>query len=213
MQRAQRAEIVLTRLAQKYPRPSSALQWQSPWELLVATVLSAQCTDQRVNSVTPPFFQHWPDPESLAQADLEAIENTIRSTGFFHNKAKNLLATAHKIVKEHQGEIPSTMGELLALPGVARKTANIVLANAFGVNEGIAVDTHVKRLAHRLGLTDAKAPNHIEQDLIPLFPQSQWGKLNHYFVLFGRETCKARSPQCQHCLLDDICPRYGLPEL
>ncbi|ACV68117.1 endonuclease III [Desulfohalobium retbaense] len=211
MQRMHRAGIVLERLAQRYPRPASALQWQSPWELLVATVLSAQCTDQRVNAVTPGFFHRWPDPESLAQAEQEEVEQAIRSTGFFRNKSKNLLATAQRIVKEHEGQVPDTMSQLLALPGVARKTANIVLSNAFGHNEGIAVDTHVKRLANRLGLTDAKDPNHIEQDLMPLFPQNQWGALNHYLVLFGREVCKARSPLCSQCPLYDICPRYGVP--
>jgi len=197
---------IIQRLKKHYPL-RTALRWQNCWQLLVATILSAQCTDERVNKVTPLFFAKWPDPASLAKADLHEIEEVIRSTGFFRNKAKNLLATAKKLQAEHNGQVPSSMQELLALPGVARKTANIILGNCFGLQEGIAVDTHVKRIAYRLGLTQEKSPLKIEQDLMQIVPRSEWSNFNHLLVYFGREICKARKPECAKCILADICPR------
>jgi len=197
---------IIDRLKKRYPL-TTALKWKNCWELLVVTVLSAQCTDQRVNQVTPVFFAKWPDPASLAKADLQEIEEVIRSTGFFRNKAKNLLATAKKLQAEHNGQVPSSMQELLALPGVARKTANIILGNCFGLQEGIAVDTHVKRIAYRLGLTKEKSPLKIEKDLMQIVPRAEWSNFNHLLVYFGRDICKARKPECAKCMLADLCPR------
>lgn len=207
-----RAEVILKRLRERYPAPEGALHWASPWELLVSTVLAAQCTDVRVNQVTPEFFRRWPTIPSLAAASEEEVEGVIRSTGFFRNKAKNLVAAARRITKEHQGQVPETMEGLLSLPGVARKTANIVLSNAFGRHEGIAVDTHVRRLSFRLGLTSSTDPKKIELDLMPLFPQQAWGEINHLLVWHGRDVCQARNPKCRGCLLRDICPQCGLAD-
>lgn len=205
-----RAGQILTRLKNNYPELLSALNWETPWELMVATILAAQCTDARVNLVTPGFFQRWPGPADLAQASLAEIEEVIRSTGFYHHKAKHLKESAAILVSKYGGQVPTSMPELLELPGVARKTANIVLSHAFGLNAGIAVDTHVKRLSFRMGLTTATDPNKIEQDLMPLFNQADWGMVNHAFVYFGHETCQARKPLCQTCLVSDLCPKCGL---
>lgn len=205
-----RASTVHKRLDKRYPAPRIALHWCSPWELLVATILSAQCTDERVNKITPAFFARWKTIQELAEAASADIEASIYSTGFFRNKAKNLQATARKIVAEFGGQVPQSMEEMLSLPGVARKTANVVLANAFGVQSGIAVDTHVKRISFRLGLTTQTNPDKVENDLLRLFPQASWGKINHYLVFFGREVCAARKPACPVCELADICPRNGL---
>ncbi|SFJ31711.1 DNA-(apurinic or apyrimidinic site) lyase /endonuclease III [Desulfomicrobium apsheronum] len=205
-----RARAVRERLAQRYPAPRTELSWSTPWELLVATILSAQCTDARVNMVTPGLFATWKTVEQMAKADPAQIEGIIRSTGFFRNKAKNLHASAMRIVTEFGGQVPRTMEEMLTLAGVARKTANVVLSNAFGVHAGIAVDTHVKRISFRLGLTRQTNPDKVEQDLLKLFPQDSWGAVNHYLVLFGREVCTAHKPNCEACELDDICPRTGV---
>ena len=210
MDTAVRAQTILTRLRDVIARPEPALDFTSAYELLVATVLAAQCTDERVNTVTPEFFRRWPDPATLARADLAEVEGVVHSTGFFRNKAKNLVAAAGLMVARHGGAVPASMQALTALPGVARKTANIVLSNALGVNEGIAVDTHVRRLSFRLGLTASDNPTIIERDLMPLFPREAWGEINHLLVLFGRATCQARKPDCAHCVLGDICPRLGL---
>ncbi|MBG0789633.1 MAG: endonuclease III [Desulfovibrionaceae bacterium] len=210
MNRKQRATEIYARLARRYPEPKPALHWSTPWELLVATALSAQCTDERVNKVTPVFFERWPSIADAANADVAEIEEVVRSTGFFRNKAKNLKAAATRIMEIYGGEVPKTMAELITLGGVARKTASIVLSNAFGVNEGIAVDTHVKRLAFRMGLTTKTDPVQIEKDLMPLFAREQWGEINHFLVFFGRETCPARKPQCESCELNDICPKKGI---
>lgn len=210
MKKKERAQEIFTRLEKRYPAPEPALDWKNAWELLVATVLAAQCTDERVNKVTPYFFQKWPDISSLTGADVSEIEEVVRSTGFFRNKAKNLKAAANLVVEEYGGEVPKTMADLIRLPGVARKTANIVLSNAYGVHEGIAVDTHVKRLSFRMGLTRNTDPVKIEKDLMPLFENSQWGDINHFLVYFGREVCNARSPQCENCELSDICPKNGV---
>lgn len=207
---AQRAERILQRLRRRYPNPEPALTWTTPWQLLVATVLAAQCTDARVNQVTPEFFRRWSGPAELAKAHVADIESVVHSTGFFRNKAKNLLAAAKLVIAEFGGELPRSMAELTRLPGVARKTANIVLSNAMGVHEGIAVDTHVKRLAYRMGLTRETDPVRIERDLMPLFERRDWGDVNHVFVFFGREVCQARTPHCGQCELADLCPRRGV---
>jgi endonuclease-3 len=177
---------------------------------LVATVLAAQCTDIRVNAVTPAFFARWPTMNDLANAEQAEVEAIIRSTGLYRNKAKNLIQTAQKLVNQHASQVPSSMQELLTLPGVARKTANIVLSHGFGLHKGIAVDTHVKRLSFRLGLSASQDPKRIEHDLMPLFPRTAWGEINHLLVWFGREVCQARFPQCTECRLADICPRFGV---
>lgn len=208
--RAARAEAVRARLAGRYPVPRTELDWSSPWELLAATILSAQCTDVRVNTVTPALFAKWKNPGEMSNADVAEIETVIRSTGFFRNKAKNLRAAAARIMAEFRGQVPRTMDEMLTLPGVARKTANVVLSNAFGVQAGIAVDTHVKRISFRLGLTAETNPDRIERDLVKLFPQDSWGAVNHYLVLFGREVCSARKPACDTCELTDLCPKTGV---
>lgn len=210
MKKKERALEIYHRLAKRYPSPEPALTWSNPWELLVATALSAQCTDERVNMVTPVFFEHWPSIEDAANADVSEIEDVVRSTGFFRNKAKNIKVAATRIMDVYEGEVPQSMAELITLGGVARKTASIVLSNAFGINEGIAVDTHVKRLAFRMGLTTKTDPIQIEKDLMPLYPKDAWGDINHYLVFFGREVCPARKPKCEECELNDICPKKGV---
>jgi len=210
MTKHQRAVLTFDRLHARFPLPVTMLVWKSPWELLVATVLAAQCTDARVNMVTPGFFRRWPGPRELSRASIPEVEQVIHSTGFFRQKAKHLVAAAGIVMHEHGGQVPDSMGGLLSLPGVARKTANIVLSNALGKYEGIAVDTHVRRLSFRLGLTASTNPAIIEQNLMKLFPPGQWGDINHLLVLFGRDTCMARTPRCADCILADICPRHGL---
>lgn len=206
-----RALAVKDRLAARYPAPRTELHWTTPWELLAATMLSAQCTDKRVNMVTPQLFATWPGAQETAGADLGELESVVRSTGFYRNKARNLREAARRIVAVYDGQVPQTMDDMLTLAGVARKTANVVLSNAFDIQAGIAVDTHVKRIAFRLGLTRETNPDKIEQDLMALFPRPDWGRVNHYLVLFGREVCMARSPRCPDCELQDLCPRHGLP--
>jgi endonuclease III len=210
MDAVQRAQAILVRLRGIFPGVTPALDFTSAYELLVATVLAAQCTDARVNLVTPDFFRRWPTPLALSRADVAEVEAVVHSTGFFRQKAKNLVAAAGMLTERHGGQIPASMDALTALPGVARKTANIVLSNALGVNEGIAVDTHVRRLSFRLGLTSSDVPTMIERDLMPLFPRQAWGEINHLLVMHGRETCQARKPRCDRCVLDDICPKMGL---
>lgn len=205
-----RAQAIFALLAARYPAPAPMLDFKDPWGLLVATALAAQCTDARVNKVTPVLFQRWPAIADLARADVQDIEEVVHSTGFYRNKAKNLKAAAQRIMTVYGGEVPRTMAELITLGGVARKTANIVLGSAFGVNEGIAVDTHVTRLAFRLGLTESSDPKIIERDLMPLFDRPQWADINHYLVFFGREVCDARRPKCDECPLNALCPRKGL---
>ncbi len=194
----------------RYPRPETLLQAGNAWELLVATVLAAQCTDARVNLVTPVLFSRWPDIASLAKARQEDVESVIRSTGFYRNKAKHIIAAAKKIMTAYGGAVPSTMEELTSLPGVARKTANIVLWGAFGRNDGMAVDTHVKRIAFRLGLTEHKDPARVEKDLMELFPRDSWGDMNHRLVWFGRDICDARNPLCGQCEMASFCPKIGV---
>ena len=206
----QRAAKVLELLAERYPDLETHLMAESPWELLVATVLAAQCTDKRVNQVTPELFRRWPDPAALAQATIPELEEVIHSVGFYHSKAKHLIAAAQLVVKEFNGETPNTMKDLIKLPGVARKTANVVLWGGFGINEGLAVDTHVKRISGRLGLTKHTDPVDIEKDLVKLFTQSEWGKVNHRMVWFGRHVCDARKPLCDECEMAPFCPKVGV---
>ncbi|WP_027191607.1 endonuclease III [Fundidesulfovibrio putealis] len=210
MTSTERAPIIFERLRLRYPKTVPALDHTNAWELLVATVLAAQCTDARVNMVTPNLFARWPGPAELATASQEDLEEVVRSTGFYHNKAKNLIGAAKRVMDVFGGEVPRTLAELITLPGVARKTANIVMSNSFGIHEGIAVDTHVTRLAYRLGLTDAKDAVKIERDLMPLYPREHWGEINNMLVYFGREVCPARAPKCPSCELEDICPKRGV---
>lgn len=206
----QQATAILERLAARYPAPRSQLEAGTPWEILVSTVLAAQCTDARVNLVTPELFGRWPGPAELALAEQAELESVIRSTGLFRSKARHLIAAARLVVSDYQGRVPETMADLTRLPGVARKTANIVLWDGFGRNEGVAVDTHVRRISFRLGLTLSDRPEVIERDLMRLFPRESWGDLNHRLVWFGREVCFARKPNCPACELADLCPRRGL---
>ncbi len=208
-QLAAHAAEIQRRLAAEYPDAHCELTYRNPFELAVATILSAQCTDKRVNAVTPDLFARWPDAEALAAAPLEEIESVIRSTGFFRNKARSLQGLARQLVAEHGGEVPRTMEALTVLPGIGRKTANVVLGNAFGINDGIVVDTHVARLARRFGLTRATAPVPIERALLPLFPRESWTQLSHLMIWHGRRTCDARKPRCTQCVLADICPSYA----
>lgn len=201
----QRAQAVLDLLRLRYPAPQTHLEAANAWQLLVATVLSAQCTDARVNMVTPHLFARWPDAPSLATAALEDVEEVIRSTGFYHNKAKNIVGAAQAVTQNFGGQVPCSLAQLITLPGVARKTANVVLWGAFGVNEGLAVDTHVKRICHRLGLTSQTRPEAVEQDLMALFPREEWGNVNHRLVWFGRHVCDARKPRCPECEMRDFC--------
>jgi endonuclease-3 len=184
--------------------------YQDPFQLLVATILSAQTTDVRVNMVTPALFARYPTAASLARAKVGDVEKLISSVGFYRTKAKNLVGMAQRLVAEHGGEVPRTMAELQALPGVGRKTANVVLGNAFGINEGIAVDTHVGRLSLRLGLTRHTDPVKIEQDLMRLIPREDWTLFSHLLIFHGRQICIARKPKCNECVLADICPSYPL---
>jgi endonuclease-3 len=204
--KAGRASAVFQRLHQVYPEARCALDHSNAYHLLVATILSAQCTDARVNMVTPAFFARYRAPEDLARADRAEVEELIRSTGFFRNKARSLVGMAQALVAEHRGEVPRSMEELRVLPGVGRKTANVILGNAFGINEGITVDTHVTRLSRLLGLTRHDDPVRIEQDLMTLFPREDWALLSHLLIFHGRQVCIARRPRCSDCVVADLCP-------
>jgi len=197
---------VVTRLKVEYPDARTELDWKNPLELLVATMLSAQTTDVQVNRVSQSLFAKYRTAEDYAHADPTELEEDIRPTGFYRNKARSLRNMAGALVEEHEGEVPGTMQELVALPGVGRKTANVVLGNAFGVDEGIVVDTHVRRVSGRLGLTENKDPVKIEQDLMKVVPEEDWTVFSHLLILHGRRTCKARKPDCPNCILNDICP-------
>jgi endonuclease-3 len=203
--RAQAKEVV-RRLEPLYGHLSTGLNFNSPLELLVATILSAQCTDERVNTVTPTLFSTFHNAAEYAQADPETIETIIHSCGFFRNKTKSIQATAAALVARYDGQVPDGMKDLISLPGVARKTANVVLSHAFGRNEGIAVDTHVQRLALRLGLTEEHDPVKVERDLMGLLPRRLWGRISDLLIWHGRRVCVARSPRCGECGLVDICP-------
>jgi endonuclease III len=202
----ERAPEIYRRLEQEYPDARCALDHRNPYELLVATILSAQCTDKRVNMVTPALFAKYPDPDAMAVAKPEELEEMIRSTGFFRNKTKSLLGMSSAVVEQHAGTVPATMDALVKLPGVGRKTANVVLGNAFGTNEGVVVDTHVARLSQRLRLSAQTDPVKIEQDLIGLFPREQWTMLSHLLISHGREICDARKPKCEACVVSQLCP-------
>ncbi len=202
----QRALEIMLRLKHLYPDATCSLDYATPVQLLVATILSAQCTDERVNKVTPNLFARFPDAQSLARADPEELEALVRSTGFYRNKAKNIKAACQMIVQDFQAQVPSTMEQLLKLPGVARKTANVVLAHAYGINAGVTVDTHVKRLSNRLGFTEHQDPVKIERDLMRLLPQPDWENWSIRLIYHGRAVCKARKPQCSDCSLADLCP-------
>ncbi|NJO41557.1 MAG: endonuclease III [Cyanobacteria bacterium CRU_2_1] len=202
----QRTLEILVRLKRLYPDATCTLDYETPVQLLVATVLSAQCTDERVNKVTPALFRCFPDAEALADANLSEIEELVRSTGFYRNKAKNIQAACRMIMADFAGQVPNRMEELLKLPGVARKTANVVLAHAYGINAGVTVDTHVKRLSQRLGLTEHTDPIRIERDLIELLPQPDWENWSIRLIYHGRAICAARNPACDACILADLCP-------
>ena len=204
--RARRARLIFRRLSRAYPDAKCALDYRSAFELLCATILSAQCTDVRVNLVTPHLFARFPTPAALAAASRKEVEEIIKSTGFFRNKSKSLVGMAQALVADHGGEVPRSMAELRALPGVGRKTANVILGNAYGINEGITVDTHVARLSHRLGFTREEDPVKIERDLMPLFPRKNWALLSHLLIFHGRQVCLARRPKCGECILNDTCP-------
>ena len=197
---------VLSRLKREYPDARTQLDCETPLQLLMATILSAQCTDKRVNMVTPLLFQTFSTAASLADASPEKLEEIIKSTGFFRNKTKSLIGLGKALVESHNGEVPDSMDALVKLPGVGRKTANVVLGNAFRKNEGVVVDTHVGRLSLRLGLTKEKDPVKVEQDLMPLFPREDWALLAHLLIFHGRRVCNARAPKCEICVLSDICP-------
>jgi endonuclease-3 len=201
-----RVGALIQRLKAAYPGADSALRYENPFQLLVATILSAQCTDERVNKVTPALFARFPDAGSMKDADVLELEELIRSTGFYHNKAKSLLGASRRIAEAFGGTVPSTMEELLTLPGVARKTANVVLGVGYGISVGIVVDTHVDRLAHRLGLTRSDTPVQIEQDLMKIVPRSEWILFAHLLILHGRQVCIARKPKCGICPVQGLCP-------
>ena len=203
-----RALAVAQRMNERYPQAECALKFHDAFTLVIAVLLSAQTTDVAVNKVTPELFSRWPDPEAMAQAELQEVEKVIRTIGFFHVKAKNCIACAQMLLADYGGQVPATMNDLTRLPGVGRKTANIVLNNAFGIVEGIAVDTHVFRIAHKLGFSAASSdtPSKTEKDLLALYPRDMWGPVNHQWVLFGREICIARRPRCPECPLNDLCP-------
>jgi endonuclease-3 len=196
----------IRRLEETYPDAKCSLDYRNPYELLVATILSAQCTDVRVNMVTPSLFERFPDPAALAEADREDLEQRIKTTGFFRNKTRSLLGMARALVDKHRSTVPSTMEELTNLPGVGRKTANVILGNAFGLNEGVVVDTHVTRVAYRLGLTRETDAVKIEQDLVKLIPREKWTLFSHLLIFHGRQICVARRPLCEKCPLWDLCP-------
>ncbi len=202
---------ILKILEKTYPAAETCLTFRTPWELLVATILSAQCTDERVNKVTPGLFTKYPDVEAFARADQAALEAEIRSTGFFRNKARNILGAARTVIADFAGRVPETMAELVTLPGVARKTANIVLSSAFHKAEGIAVDVHVARLSRRMGLTKQSVPEKIERDLLVLVPRKYWLDFNYLLVNHGRAVCQARKPRCGECPVRALCPRIGVP--
>ncbi len=197
---------VFSRLRRAYPDARTELDYETPLQLLIATILSAQCTDKRVNMVTPLLFRAFPTAASLADAPPEKLEEIIRSTGFFRNKTKSLIGLGKALVERHNGEVPDSMDALVKLPGVGRKTANVILGNAFSKNEGVVVDTHVGRLSLRLGLTKQTDPVKVEQDLMSLFPPEDWAMLAHVLIFHGRRVCHARSPKCEICVLSEICP-------
>lgn len=206
MTKEEKTKEIIKRISKIYPKPKSALIHDNPWQLLVATILSAQATDKLVNTVTPALFQKFKTIQSFADAPVEAIDEMVRKVNFHNNKSKNIKAAAQMIMEKFHGGVPQTMEDLDSLPGVARKTANVILGDAFGKSEGIVVDTHVIRLSNKLGLTDQKDPVKIEQDLMKIVPKDQWRYFGHYLTYFGREYCPARSHTCEDCPLKELCP-------
>jgi endonuclease-3 len=204
-ERDERLTEILLHLADLHPNPKCALDHRNPWELLVATILSAQCTDERVNMVTPKLFAKYPTVQALAAARIEDVAEIIRSTGFFNNKAKNIVGAAQRVLDAFGGEVPRTMEELLTVPGAARKTANVVLGSGYGIPTGVVVDTHVQRIARRLALTKETDPVKIERDLMAVIPQDRWIDFSHQLILHGRARCYARKPNCAACPLDPLC--------
>ena len=203
--RATRVKTILKILDQMYPNVTCALHHSNAWELLVATILSAQCTDKRVNEVTPGLFAKYPTPQDFAAVRQEVLANDIRSTGFFNNKAKSIVGAAKRVVNEFGGRVPKTMEEMLTIPGAARKTANVVLGTAYGIAAGVVVDTHVQRVSARLDLTKQRDPVKIEQDLMKIIPQPRWILFSHQVIHHGRALCQARKPRCAECVLDPLC--------
>lgn len=204
--RRDRAARIYDLLEAEYPEAGTALAHSNPFELAVATILSAQCTDERVNQVTPALFRSFPDVASLASAPLEELEGIVHSTGFFRSKARNLVGMAQAVVGRHGGELPRTLAELTKLPGIGRKTGNVILGNAFGIDEGVVVDTHVKRLSGRMGLTRETTPEKVEKDLMAIFPPERWTPLAHLLISHGRGSCPARKPRCRECAVAHLCP-------
>ena len=202
----ERVRAILQKLDEAYPDVVCALEHENPFQLLISTILSAQCTDVRVNQVTKTLYVKFPTPKDFAYADPQELEQDIRPTGFFRNKTKSIMGASKKIVEEFGGEVPRTMEELLTLPGVARKTANVVLGNAFGISSGVVVDTHVTRLSHRLGLSNEKTAEKIENDLIGRVPKKDWVIFSHLLIAHGRAICKARNPLCDQCVVEQHCP-------
>lgn len=211
--RKQRARKIVRVLAKTYADAVCALNHDSPFQLLAATILSAQCTDERVNMVTPELFRRWPTAHELAEAPQAEVEEVVKSTGFFRAKAGNLIGMAKGLVEKHNGELPQTLEELIVLPGVGRKTANVLLGTAFGIPSGVVVDTHVKRISQLLGLTESDSPEQIERDLMDLLPEKEWINFSHRLIHHGRQICIARRPRCAECPLLSHCQRVGLPEL
>jgi len=208
--KAARAKKIIAALRKTYPDAHCELNYSNPLELLIATVLSAQCTDKRANQVTAELFRKYSTAADYANANTTALEQDVKTTGFFRNKTKSIQACCRKLVEQYGGKVPQTMEELVQLGGVGRKTANVVLGNAFGINEGIVVDTHVARLSHRLGLTKQKDPEKIEHDLVKLVPRAQWTMFSHWLIWHGRRRCYARNPDCLNCEIKALCPRVGL---
>lgn len=203
-------EEVIPRLKSEYPDARTELNWTTPLDLLVATILSAQSTDVRVNKVTEVLFDKYRTAEDYAAADTSQLEEDIRPTGFYRNKTKSIQGMARALISDHDNRVPRTMKDLVALPGVGRKTANVVLGNAYSIDEGIVVDTHVRRLSNRLGLTKKQDPEKIERDLVKIVPKTDWTVFSHLLILHGRRVCKARKPDCPNCVLNDICPSADL---
>lgn len=210
MNEKERILEIIELLKTEYPLSRTALTYSTPHQLLVATILSAQSTDVRVNIITKTLFEKYTNVEDFANADLAELEQDIKSSGFFRQKAKNIKNSSIEIIETFGGEVPRTMEELITLPGVARKTGNVVLSSAYGITEGIAVDTHVKRLSYRLGLTDYTDPNKIEQDLMKLAPREEWSDLSYRLILHGRAVCSARKPKHEECMLEHLCPKMGV---
>ena len=204
--RRERAAQIYALLQEEYPEAECELDFENPFQLAVATILSAQTTDETVNSVTPALFRRYPDAARLAAAGQEDVEEIIHKTGFFRNKAKNIIGFARAVVADHGGEVPRSMAELYELPGVGRKTANVILGNAFGIDEGVVVDTHVRRLSQRLGFTKSEVPEEIEEELMALYPKERWTMLSHLLIWHGRRVCEARRPRCEVCVVSHLCP-------